>query len=45
MNSYVRQASGQTLYLMLSGATFPTQSHVPNVRVTLHDTDDTHEIF
>jgi len=29
-------ASGKTLYLMISGITFPAQSHVPNLRVTLH---------
>ncbi|MCX5768701.1 MAG: hypothetical protein NTZ09_00295, partial [Candidatus Hydrogenedentes bacterium] len=29
-------ASGKTLYLMISGITFPVQSHVPNLRVTLH---------
>ena len=28
-------ASGKTLYLMLSGMTFPVQSHVANLRVTL----------
>jgi hypothetical protein len=28
-------AAGRTLYLMLSGITFPTQSHVPNLRVVL----------
>ena len=28
-------ASGKTLYLMLSGMTFPAQSHVANLRVTL----------
>ncbi len=36
-------ASGKTLYLMLSGMSFPTQSYVPNLRVTLEyengDTD------
>lgn len=32
-------AAGQTLYLMISGITFPVQSHVPNVRVTLRYTD------
>ncbi|MBX7258172.1 MAG: DUF4450 domain-containing protein [Candidatus Hydrogenedentes bacterium] len=29
------QAAGKTLYLMVSGVTFPAQSHVPNIRVTL----------
>ncbi len=29
------KASGKTLYLMLSGITFPTQSHVTQLRVTL----------
>jgi hypothetical protein len=28
-------AGGQTLYLMLSGITFPAQSHVPNLRLAL----------
>lgn len=32
-------ASGKTLYLMLSGMTFPSQSHVPNLRVTLRYDD------
>ena len=30
------RAGGKELYLMLSGMTFPAQSHVVNVRVTLH---------
>ncbi|MBI3852068.1 MAG: DUF4450 domain-containing protein [Verrucomicrobia bacterium] len=29
-------ARGKTLYLMISGMTFPAQSHVVNLRVTLH---------
>jgi len=29
-------ARGKTLYLMISGITFPVQSHVTNLRVTLH---------
>ncbi|HQE81494.1 MAG TPA: DUF4450 domain-containing protein [Candidatus Hydrogenedentes bacterium] len=33
------QTAGQTLYLMISGITFPVQSHVPNVRVTLNYAD------
>ncbi len=34
-------ASGRTLYLMLSGATYPAQSHVPHLRVTLRHADGT----
>lgn len=34
-------ASGETLYLMLSGMTFPVQSHVVNLRVTLRYADGT----
>ena len=41
--SFPVKASGKTLYLMISGATFPTQSHVPNARVTLHYADGTSE--
>ncbi|MDX9972223.1 MAG: DUF4450 domain-containing protein [FCB group bacterium] len=33
--------AGRTLYLMISGMTFPVQSHVPNLRVTLHYADGT----
>jgi len=33
------KAAGQTLYLMISGMTFPAQSHVVNLRVTLHYAD------
>ncbi|MDD5704379.1 MAG: DUF4450 domain-containing protein [Kiritimatiellae bacterium] len=33
------RAPGRTLYLMLSGVTFPTQSHIPNVRVHLRYED------
>lgn len=38
------KARGRTLYLMLSGITFPCQSHVPNVRVTLRYADGTTQI-
>jgi hypothetical protein len=31
--------SGKTLYLMISGATFPVQSHVVNLRLTLQYSD------
>ena len=41
--SFPAQVSGKTLYLMISGATFPSQSHVPNARVTLHYADGTSE--
>jgi hypothetical protein len=34
-------ASGKTLYLMISGMTWPAQSHVPNLRVTLDYVDGT----
>ena len=33
------KAAGQTLYLMLGGMTFPAQSHVVNLRVTLRYAD------
>lgn len=33
------KAAGQTLYLMISGMTFPAQSHVVNLRVTLRYAD------
>jgi hypothetical protein len=33
------KATGQMLYLMISGMTFPVQSHVVNLRVTLHYAD------
>jgi len=33
------RTAGQTLYLMLSGMTFPVQSHVVNLRVTLRYAD------
>jgi hypothetical protein len=32
-------AGGTMLYLMLSGMTFPVQSHVPNLRITLRYSD------
>ncbi|GMV92851.1 MAG: hypothetical protein AMXMBFR82_26290 [Candidatus Hydrogenedentota bacterium] len=32
-------AKGKALYLMLSGMTFPAQSHVVNLRITLHYAD------
>jgi hypothetical protein len=32
--------TGKTLYLMISGTTFAMQSHVPNLRVTLHYEND-----
>jgi hypothetical protein len=32
-------ARGKKLYLMISGMTFPVQSHVVNLRVTLHHTN------
>ncbi|MCL4691562.1 MAG: hypothetical protein KJ060_03520, partial [Candidatus Hydrogenedentes bacterium] len=32
-------AEGSALYLMLSGMTFPAQSHVVNLRITLHYAD------
>jgi hypothetical protein len=32
--------SGKTLYLMISGTTFPAQSHVVNLRLTLHYSDE-----
>ena len=35
------EAPGRTLYLMLSGMSFPTQSHVVHLRVTLHYADGT----
>jgi hypothetical protein len=34
-------ASGKTLYLMLSGMSFPVQSHMPHLRVTLNYSDKT----
>ncbi len=37
-------ATGTTLYLMLSGMTFPAQSHVPNLRVSLQYSDGTAEV-
>lgn len=33
------KSTGQTLYLMISGMTFPAQSHVVNLRVTLRYAD------
>jgi hypothetical protein len=39
--SFPAHVSGTRLYLMISGATFPAQSHVTNVRVTLHYADGT----
>lgn len=38
-------AQGKTLYLMLSGTTFAMQSHVPNLRVTLHYADGESKTF
>ena len=37
-------AQGKTLYLMLSGITFPNQSHVVNLRVTLHYADGSKDV-
>ena len=37
-------AGGQTLYLMLSGMTFPAQSHVVNLRVTLAYADGSSQV-
>jgi hypothetical protein len=37
--SFPVAAQGKTLYLMVSGMTFPVQSHVTNARVTLHYAD------
>ena len=37
------RASGKELYLMLSGMTFPPQSHVVNLRITLSYADGGHE--
>ena len=34
-------AAGKCLYLMISGTTFPMQSHVTNIRVTLNYADGT----
>jgi hypothetical protein len=36
-------ATGKELYLMLTGITFPAQSHVVNVRVTLDYADEPHQ--
>ncbi|MBI5092820.1 MAG: DUF4450 domain-containing protein [Candidatus Hydrogenedentes bacterium] len=36
-------ATGKTLYLMISGMTFPSQSHVTNLRVTLVYADGSRE--
>ena len=36
-------AVGKTLYLMISGESFPVQSHMPHLRVTLHYTDGTEQ--
>ena len=37
--SFPVNAAGKTLYLMLSGMSFPVQSHMPQVRVTLRYVD------
>jgi len=37
-------AEGKLLYLMLSGITFPNQSHVVNLRVVLHYADGSQEL-
>jgi hypothetical protein len=36
-------AAGKALYLMLSGESFPVQSHMPHLRVTLHYADGTQQ--
>ncbi len=41
--SFPVNAAGKTLYLMISGATFPSQSHIVNLRVTLRYADGTSE--
>lgn len=38
-------AAGKTLYLMLSGISFPCQSHVPHLRVTLRYTGAAEEVI
>ena len=41
--SFPVRASGRTLYLMISGMSHPPQSHVTNLRITLHYADGTTE--
>jgi hypothetical protein len=41
--SFPVKAAGKTLYLMISGMTHPVQSHVVNLRVTLHYADGASE--
>ncbi len=36
-------AAGRALYLMLSGESFPVQSHMPHLRITLHYGDGTEQ--
>lgn len=38
-------AKGKTLFLMVSGTTFPSQSHVPQIQVTIHYEDLSSEAY